>query len=63
MDKVLSRKLFKQRYIESQKPKIKKLATGGIFKTEAEGGLSQREKAIYAATFAAPFLKGTQRQG
>jgi hypothetical protein len=63
MDKVLTRKLFKQRYIESQKPQVKKLKEGGIFLSEEEGGLSRRDKALYAATLAAPFLKGTQAPG
>ena len=61
MEKVLNRKLFKQRYIESQKPQVKKLKEGGIFLSEEEGGLSRRDKAMYAATLAAPFLKGTQQ--
>lgn len=63
MEKVLNRKLFKQRYIESQKPQVKKLKEGGIFLSEEEGGLSRRDKALYAATLAAPFLKGTQAPG
>jgi len=52
MEKVLTRKLFKQRYLESQQPKIRKFNEGGL------GALSRKEKAIYAATLAAPLLQG-----
>ena len=51
MDSVLTRKLFKDRYFKSLKPKVKHFATGGI------SMLSPKEKAIYAATFAAPLLQ------
>jgi hypothetical protein len=49
MDKVLTRKLFRQKYFQSQLP-VKKYQEGGI------AALSPREKALYAATFAAPIV-------
>ena len=63
MDKVLTRKMFRDRYFEYHKPK--KFNVGGIANIQKfkEGGMSQREKAIIAATFAAPLLTSTQRQG
>ena len=63
MDKVLTRKLFKDRYFKLHKPT--QLNKGGIAGVQhfAEGGLSQKEKAILAATFAAPLLQSTRRQG
>jgi hypothetical protein len=59
MDKVLTRKLFRNKYIELNKPKlpIKKYQEGGI------AALSPREKALYAATFAAPLLQAKQAKG
>ena len=51
MDKVLTRKLFKDRYFKSLKPTIKHFNTGGL------GSLSPKEKAIYASTLAAPLLQ------
>ena len=51
MDKVLTRKLFKDRYFKSLKPTIKHFQAGGL------GSLSPKEKAIYAATLAAPLLQ------
>ena len=59
MDKVLTRKLFAKRYFEMNKPK--QFSQGGItvIKKFNEGGLSRKEKAIYAATLAAPLLRGT----
>ena len=51
MDKVLTRKLFRDRYFKSLKPTIKHFNTGGL------GALSSKEKAIYAATLAAPLLQ------
>jgi hypothetical protein len=63
MDKVLTRKMFRDRYFEIHKPK--QLNKGGILNVQhfQEGGLTSREKAIIASTFAAPLLKSTQRQG
>ena len=63
MDKVLTRKLFKDRYFKLHKPA--QFNKGGIASVQhfAEGGLSQKEKAILAATFAAPLLQSTRRQG
>ena len=63
MDKVLTRKLFKDRYFKLHHPK--QFNKGGIANIQhfAEGGLSQKEKAILAATFAAPLLQSTRRQG
>ena len=63
MDKVLTRKMFRDRYFEYHKPK--KFNVGGIANIQKfnEGGMSRREKAIIAATFAAPLLTSTQRQG
>jgi len=51
MDKVLTRKMFKARYFQSLKPTIKYYKEGGL------GSLTPQEKAIYAATFAAPLLQ------
>jgi len=63
MDKVLTRKLFRDRYFKLHKPA--QFNKGGIASVQhfAEGGLSQKEKAILAATFAAPLLQSTRRQG
>ena len=63
MDKVLTRKMFRDRYFEYHKPK--QFNVGGIANIQKfnEGGMSRREKAIIAATFAAPLLTSTQRQG
>lgn len=63
MDKVLTRKLFKDRYFKLHKPA--QFNKGGIAGVQhfVEGGLSQKEKAILAATFAAPLLQSTRRQG
>jgi len=52
MDEVLTRKMFKARYFKSLKPTIKHFKEGGL------GSLTPQEKAIYAATLAAPLLKG-----
>ena len=57
MDKVLSRKLFRDRYFKSLKPKVKHFQTGGL------SSLTPKEKAIYGATFAAPLLQATRRPG
>jgi hypothetical protein len=59
MDKVLSRPLFKKKYLEFQAKQVpvKSFQTGGI------ASLSPKEKAIYAASFAAPLLQSTQRPG
>ena len=63
MDKVLTRKLFKDRYFKLHKPaQFNKGGIAGV-KHFAEGGLSQKEKAVLAATFAAPLLQSTRRQG
>ena len=51
MDKVLTRKLFKDRYFKTLKPTIKHFQNGGI------SSLSPKEKAVYAATLAAPLLQ------
>ena len=51
MDKVLTRKMFRARYFKSLKPTIKYYKEGGL------GSLNNQEKAIYAATFAAPLLQ------
>jgi len=56
MDKVLTRKLFRQKYFQSHLP-VKKYQEGGI------ASLTPREKAIYAATFAAPLLQARQAKG
>ena len=63
MDKVLTRKLFRDRYFKLHKPA--QFNKGGIASVQhfAEGGLCQKEKAILAATFAAPLLQSTRRQG
>lgn len=51
MDKVLTRKMFKERYFKSLKPTIKHYQTGGL------SSLTPKEKAIYAATLAGPLLQ------
>ena len=51
MDTVLTRKMFKNRYFKTLKPTIKHFQEGGL------GSLSPKEKAIYAATLAAPLLQ------
>ena len=51
MDKVLTRKMFKDRYFKSLKPKVKHFKEGGL------GSLTPKEKAIYASTLAAPLLQ------
>jgi tRNA isopentenyl-2-thiomethyl-A-37 hydroxylase MiaE len=51
MDEVLTRKMFKNRYFKTLKPTIKHFQEGGL------GSLSPKEKAIYAATLAAPLLQ------
>lgn len=63
MDKVLTRKMFRKRYFKYHKPK--KYNVGGIATIQkfSTGGISQREKAILAATFAAPLLQSTRREG
>jgi hypothetical protein len=63
MDKVLTRKLFKDRYFKANKPK--EFNSGGIANIQkfSNGGLSSQEKALYAATLAAPLLSSTQRKG
>lgn len=63
MDKVLTRKMFRDRYFAMHKPK--QFNKGGIANIQhfQEGGLTSREKAIVAAQFAAPLLQSTQRPG
>ena len=63
MDSVLTRKMFRDRYFKYHKPR--QFNKGGIANIQhfQEGGLSRREKAIVAATFAAPLLTSTRRQG
>ena len=63
MEKVLTRKMFRDRYFKIHKPKA--FNKGGIANIQhfQEGGLTRREKAIIAAQFAAPLLQSTQRQG
>ena len=51
MDTVLTRKMFRDRYFKSLKPKIKHFKNGGL------SSLTSQEKAIYAATLAAPLLQ------
>lgn len=63
MEKVLTRKMFRDRYFKMHKPKA--FNKGGIANIQhfQEGGLTSREKAIIAAQFAAPLLQSTQRPG
>jgi hypothetical protein len=56
MDKVLTRKLFRKKYFQSQLP-VRRYQTGGI------AALTPKEKALYAATFAAPLLQAKQAKG
>jgi len=51
MDEVLTRKLFRDRYFKTLKPKVKHFQEGGL------SSLTPREKAIYASTLAAPLLQ------
>jgi hypothetical protein len=51
MDEVLTRKMFRDRYFKTLKPTVKHFQEGGL------GSLSPKEKAIYAATLAAPLLQ------
>jgi len=51
MDEVLTRKLFRERYFKSLKPKVKHFQEGGL------SSLTPKEKAIYASTLAAPLLQ------
>jgi hypothetical protein len=51
MDSVLTRKMFRDRYFKSLKPKVRHFKEGGL------GSLTSKEKAIYAATLAAPLLQ------
>ena len=55
MDKVLTRKLFRDRYFQSLKPKVKHFQKGGL------SSLTPKEKAIYASTLAAPLLQAKGR--
>lgn len=59
MDKILTRKLFRTKYFNLNKLSIpvKKYQEGGI------AALTPKEKAIYAATFAAPLLQAKQAKG
>jgi len=63
MEKVLTRKMFRDRYFKYHKPK--EFNKGGIANIQKfnTGGMSQKEKAIIAATFASPLLQSTQRPG
>jgi hypothetical protein len=51
MDEVLTRKLFRDRYFQSLKPKVRHFQKGGL------SSLTPQEKAIYASTLAAPLLQ------
>ena len=51
MDKVLTRKMFKDRYFQNFKANCKTFSRWWL------GSLSPKEKAIYAATLAAPLLQ------
>ena len=55
--------MFRDRYFEYHRPK--QYNKGGIANIQKfnEGGMSKREKAIIAATFAAPLLQSTRRPG
>jgi len=55
MDEVLTRKLFRDRYFKSLKPKIRHFQKGGL------SSLTPQEKAIYASTLAAPLLQAKGR--
>ena len=63
MDKVLTRKLFRERYFKIFKTSYKTFNVGGIATIQkfSTGALTPQEKAILAATFAAPLLQSTQR--
>ena len=66
MDEVLTRKMFKDRYLKTLKPAtLSKVFIGGVkhFNKGGLGSLTPKEKAIYAATLAAPLLSSTQRPG
>lgn len=55
MDEVLTRKLFRDRYFKSLKPKVRHFQKGGL------SALTPKEKAIYASTLAAPLLQAKGR--
>ena len=57
MDKTLLRPMFKKRYLETKRKHIKTFAKGGITSIPKfqEGGLTNQQKAVIAATFAASF--------
>jgi hypothetical protein len=63
MDKVLLRPMFRKRYLKSHK--ISAFKNGGITNIPKfqEGGLSSDQKAILAATFAAPLLQSKTLPG
>lgn len=61
MDKVLSRKLFKDAYLKMQ-PKQKSFGILSVQKFQ-EGGITQKEKALLGLTIAGSLLQGTQRPG
>ena len=65
MDKTLLRPMFKKRYLETKSKEIKTFAKGGITSIPKfqEGGLTNQQKAVIAATFAAPLLQSTTRPG
>ena len=65
MDKILLRPMFKKRYLETKSKEIKTFAKGGITTIPKfqEGGLTNQQKAVIAATFAAPLLQSTRRPG
>jgi len=65
MDKTLLRPMFKKRYLETKGKEIKTFAKGGITSIPKfqEGGLTNQQKAVIAATFAAPLLQSTTRPG
>ena len=54
MDKTLLRPMFKKRYLETKSKEIKTFAKGGITSIPKfqEGGLTNQQKAVIAATFA-----------
>jgi len=63
MDKVLTRKLFRDKYFQKHKPKtFNKGGLAGIQKFQT-GGLSSKEKAILTLPFAQAFLLADQRPG
>jgi len=65
MDKVLLRPMFRDRYLKEQKNVVTPFNKGGIASIPKfkEGGLTNQQKAVLAASFEAPLLQSDRRPG